>query len=139
MDLQKAKQFLDQVKICPDIDHLEREWIYQPELRLSVGTMLAEAKRDLQMAKSELELLECDLDRKVRSSPENYGLDKKVTEGAIRACVVGVEEYQQAKQKVIDLQYIVDLLEACVWAVDHRRRALEDLVQLRLSHVVPKM
>jgi hypothetical protein len=118
-----------ELEIHPDPNELDKEWCNQPRLRFRYGQELADARRGLATAKAELEVSEAELDLAVRSDPGKYGLEK-VTEAAVKSTVPTLKQYQKAKRAVIDAQYAVDVLDAAVSSIDHRKKALEDLVQL---------
>src|SRR6185369_66865 len=65
----------------------------------------------------------------IRERPSHYGI-MKVTIDAVEAVITEEETYQQAKQDLIASEYKVDMLEAAVKALDHRKKALENLVYL---------
>ncbi|MCK9570191.1 hypothetical protein M0R72_14700 [Candidatus Pacearchaeota archaeon] len=119
-------------ELHPDPNELDREWVNQPRLRFRYGARLAEARKLLSEAKADMELTTAELELTIRSDPSKFGLDK-VTEAAIKATVLQQDEYTNAKKVTIQAQHDVDVLDAAVSAVDHRKKALEDLVALFLA------
>lgn len=116
-----------------DLNRLDEQWVGQVRLRRHYGRLLADARRDLADAKAELKLVEAELKLAIRTKPDEFDLDK-VTESAIEATVVVQPRYKAAQRRVIECQHEVDVLdESAVAAIDHRKKALEDLVQLYLS------
>ena len=120
------------LEIHPDPNLLDEEWVAQSSLRFSYGADLADAKRTLQSAKAELDVTEAELKLAIRSDPAKFNLDK-VTEDVVKSAVLLEPEYQKAKTHVIESQHDVDVLDAAVSAIDHRKKALEDLVDLFLA------
>ncbi len=121
------------LEIHPDPNRLDEEWVKQIRLRTSYGFDRAEARRELSMAKAGLEVIEAQLKLDIRSNPSKFGLDK-VTEEAIKAAVPVQVKFKIAKEEVRDAQYEVDMLDAALEAIDDRKYALKDLVQLRMSN-----
>lgn len=118
-----------ELDVRPDPNRLDDNWVEQPGLRLAYGRELADAKRKVAEANAELKVTECELELAVRSDPEKYGLAKS-TEGAVKTVVPTLDEYRKAKRALIESQHDADVLDAVVSAIDHRKKALEDLVQL---------
>jgi hypothetical protein len=103
--------------------------VEQPKLYLQYAKQLADTRRDLDQAKSELDLCRAELDKMIRTDPGEYKIDK-VSEKAIENCIVTQTEYVEAMDKVLDAKHAVDINQAFVTALDHRKRALENLVDL---------
>jgi hypothetical protein len=116
----------------PDRNRLDEEWTEQPAMRHRYGVELADAKRELSRAKAELEITAAELDNEIRESPDDFGLSK-VTEAAIKAAIPSNPRYKKFREKLINAEYLVDVLVATVAAIEHRRKALEDLVRLWLG------
>lgn len=116
-----------------DEHRLHEEWMNQPRLYFRWAEKLAEAKQRLEEAKAELELVRAELDYEVRSNPEQYNLDK-ITEAVVKATVNAQERYREAERAVISCKHAVDVHQAAVNALDHRKRALQGLVELFLAN-----
>ena len=108
---------------------LDKQFAEQPKLMFEWGRKAAKARLDFQQAKSNLELVEAELDKKIRKNPANYGLDK-VTEGAIRNTILTRPSYKKALAEMQEFKYEADVLDAGVAALDHRKRAIEGHIQL---------
>lgn len=114
-----------------DLNNLEVEWQEQPKLFFKWARKLANARRVLDEAKAEQDLVMADLDAEIRAKPKKYGLNaEKVTEPAIKKTIMTQEEYTDAQTKVINAKHDVGLYEAGVEALNHRKRALEKEVEL---------
>jgi len=118
-------------KTLLDIDeyNLDIEWKKQPSLYLEMATQLADAKGEHDAAKSGFEIVKAKLSLDIRSNPDNYGLDK-ITESTVNHALVTQAGHMEANSEVIKAKHKVDLLQAVVTALDHRKRALESLVSL---------
>lgn len=108
---------------------LDEEWVGQPRLYLKYAKLVADARRDLDMAKGEFDLTKAELDKDIRTSPEEYDIEK-VSEKAIENCIVTQKRYVAANNAVIEAKHAVDVFSAFERALDHRKRALENLVDL---------
>ena len=116
-----------------DAERLDQEWLEQSRLYHQAALRLADARRDHEQAKADRDVTCAELDRSVRSQPGKYGLEK-VTEGAVANLILLQPEHKRATQKVIEAKHTADVFQADVDALDHRKRALENLVQLRLAN-----
>jgi len=115
-----------------DENNLDKEWLAQPSMFFKCAEDAAMAKRLLDQARNKLEVTKAKVSKDVRENPGNYDL-QKVTEAAVEVAVSGDDEYQEAQEAVVDARYAVGICDAMVSAMDHRRRALENLVHLFLS------
>jgi DNA repair ATPase RecN len=115
-----------------DPNALDREWIAQPALYHEYATKLADAKRAAEQAKTAVDVVWATVETAVRETPAKYGIEK-VTEAAVKAAVSTHRKYAAAIQAAIDAKHAVDILQAAVNTLDHRKRALENLVDLRLA------
>jgi hypothetical protein len=113
-----------------DENELDKEWQEQPSLYYKWSRKLAKARLRLDEAKSNLELVYADLDAEIRAKPKKYKLGEKVTEAAVKQCILVQEEYTDAVSKLNQCRYRVNVLEAGVTALEHRKRALEKAVDL---------
>lgn len=112
-----------------DPDSLDVEWLEQPRLMIRYSQVLAEAKRTYEEAKQRLDVIKADMDKSVRKSPENYGLEK-VTETAIQSAISASGPVQQAQANVVDAAYDMNMAQGAVIAIQGRKDALENLVRL---------
>lgn len=112
---------------------LDKEWVQQPELYFQWAARLAEARTALDDANNFLNVEKCELDAYIRANPAKVGLEK-VTETAIAAMIPTLDRYQKAQAKVRDAQREVNMVQAAVIALEHRKRALTMLVNLHTSN-----
>ena len=118
----------------PNINELDREWVHQPFLYYEVSVELAGAMKEMEETKAKLDLVSAELDKKIRSNPKNYDLGEKPTETSIQKTILLRPKHLEAMQFLIDARYLVEVLSAKKWALEHRKAALENLVKLQLSN-----
>lgn len=116
-----------------DRTRLDDEWIRQPQLYFDQAVKAAQAKELVDRAKAALEVATADLGQLIRLKPKKYGL-AKVTEAGIAQCLkqqqLDLPEYEQ----YVKARYNADVYNAAVFALDQRKKALENLVQLELAN-----
>ncbi len=117
--------------------NLDEEWLGQAPLYGEWAVKAADARRDLGMAKADLDVTKAEADRAIRLNPENYGL-VKLTETVISSTVLLQENVKEAQIKVIEAKHELDVMEAAVSALDNRKPALQNLVSLFLSEYYAK-
>lgn len=120
-----------------DVNRLDEEWVRQPELYRRYAEAAADAKRVHEEAKNDLEVIRADVEQMVRKNPESFGL-AKTTEGAIKTAIDLNEKVREAEEAVIEARHAMDVMQAAVGALDHRKSALGDLVRLFLADYFSK-
>ena len=120
---------MSQSDFTPDKDALDDEWIRQPELYHKYATELADARLDFEEKKNKLEVVRAELDKEIRTDPEQFDL-LKVTESGISAVIVVQPEYTKALKRINTARHRIDILQAATTALDHKKKALENLVYL---------
>lgn len=123
-------EYLDILELDPF--SLDDEWVGQPSLYGRFAAELAEARKEHEEAKADLKVVRADLGLQMRADPDSFDIPKS-TEGAISDAITVHDEHVKATKRTINAQYRADLLTGVVTALDHRKRALEKLVDLRLS------
>ena len=108
---------------------LDVEWLQQPTLMFKYSKILAKNKMFLDKAKEELDILKAGIDRKIRLSPEDFGLSK-LTETVINNTIIQEKEYIDLSNDVIDARYEVEMAGAAVRSLQDKKSALENLVKL---------
>lgn len=125
-----------------DIDplRLDDELIGQPRQRGQFGELHADAQKDLDDAKANLSVAEAEADRDIRENPGDYGIDK-LSEARISAAVTLHPAVKVALKKVNEAKYKLNVLQAAIDGLEHRKRALSDLVTLHGQDyfAVPRM
>lgn len=128
--MTKQNEFEVDVKIDPH--RLDEAWVEQPSLYSKYARGLAEANRDLDDAKVGLDVIRAEIYQAITMDPESHGL-KKTTEAAVTAAIEVSLRYRKGREGMIEAKHAVDIYKAAVGAFDHRKKALEGLVQLRLA------
>jgi hypothetical protein len=108
---------------------LDEEWLHQPKMRQIWGEKLADAQLELDEAKSVLAVVVAELDNDIRSDPESHGV-KKITESAVSSAIPRSDVHQRAVKKLNKARHAVNVLQAAVDGLEHRKRALTSLVEL---------
>jgi hypothetical protein len=113
-----------------DDQALDIEWLEQPSLVLKYHQIQAASRKKVDQLSDELDVLKAQLDREIRSKPESFGIDVKVTEAVVQNTILLDEGYKDLKQDLIDANYEHRMATGAVSAVEHRKPALENLVRL---------
>lgn len=108
---------------------LDREVIRQPQLYHQYATALADARLLLDMAASKLKVMEAELGAKIRKDPESYHVDK-VTEASVAGCILMRPNYQAQQVVMQKARHKLDVLQAMVTALDHKKRSVTLMVDL---------
>lgn len=125
----KAEDELDISIFDLDINNLDKEWVAQPHHYYKAAKLLADARRQLEEAKANQDVTLAEVNLDVRTNFENYGLSK-VTEDSVKTTSLTQDVYLKAQRHTTDARHRVDVLTAFVTALEHRKRALEKLVDL---------
>lgn len=124
-----------------DENNLVEECVQLPTTYHEYAQQLAAAKKDLDEAKTHLDITKAQLGRDIRNNPGEYNLPK-VTEGTVADAVMEHGRTKKAANAVSAARYRVDLLQAAVTALEHKKRMLESLVSLHgqsyFARVMPK-
>lgn len=115
-----------------DIDkhRLDEEWVDHVKLYAEVAEQLAEARFRLAEAKGKVEFVEAELAMKIRANPDKYRIEGKLTEKAIEVRVLVSKVRQEAVKEKNEAQHAVDVLQGASDLLEHRKKALENLVVL---------
>jgi hypothetical protein len=111
-----------------DKNNLDRECVRQPKLYHKYAMQLVHRRRDLEQAKARLEIVSAETGQKVRRRAPD-----KLTEKMVQEQTLTNGKYIAALKELMDLQHEVNVLVVAVDTLDHRKRALENLVKLRLA------
>ncbi len=103
-----------------------------PNDYLKFAHLAADLRRDLDEAKSRLEVTQAKLGQQIRSKPEEYGLEK-VTEAGVSGVILTLGKYQEASQEVIKVRHELEIAQAAVSALEVKKRSLTLLVELHGS------
>lgn len=119
----------EEVSFVVDKERLDEEWVGQADFYHFWALELANARLELEQEKARFDLTRAELDRDIRSDPEDFDVEK-ITEKAIENAILLQPQYQKALRKVTAAKHKVDVTQAAVGALDHKKKALENLVYL---------
>lgn len=108
---------------------LDREWLQQPTLMYKYATRQAKSRMALTVAKNNLEAVAVRVAAAIRKNPGAFGIER-ATESAVSEAVKCSVKYEKALEAVTLAQFEHDAAGAAVTALDHKRKALENLVDL---------
>jgi hypothetical protein len=123
--MKTDESYKDDIKIDPD--SLDIEWINHPDKYMKWAEKAAKAEDNERLCKESLEVVDAQIDKEIRESHE------KTTESQIKNIIALDPEHQTALRELNDARYKASLYSLVVKAMDHRKTALERLVQLVLS------
>lgn len=112
-----------------DQDQLDKEWLRQPKLVFEFAVQLSDARNFFDMAKTRADVMYAELDSEIRKNPDQYDITK-VSEAAIRNAIYQEKSYKIKQMRVLKARKAMDVLQAAVTALEHKKRALESLVTL---------
>ena len=112
-----------------DPDALDVEWLGQPGLIFKYSKKSAEVQQELSNAKEALELTKATLDKKIRTNPEKYGIEK-ITETVVANTIISQDDFKEANQVYQEAQFEVNILRGVMDALNNKKSALENLVKL---------
>ena len=118
-----------------DQNSLELEWLAIAGKIMAYSEAHVQAIFDRDRAKQRRDVAEAELDRQARSEPypEDLPISEKTkqpTETAILNWVHKQDKYQAAQRERQEAEYVVNLLQAAVFAFQAKKMALENLVRL---------
>ncbi|KON32540.1 hypothetical protein AC477_02825 [miscellaneous Crenarchaeota group-1 archaeon SG8-32-1] len=127
MNKTEEKKFDNLIDI--DKTRLDDECENQPYLVWEYGKGLAKAILDADEAKAAIKVAEAEVDISVREAPEDYDLDpnKKPSEEAVKKAIIRSKEYKEAIKVFNRATFKVNMFEAAVRTLDHRRSSLSML------------
>jgi len=111
---------------------LDEEWLRQPVLYAQYSSLLSDAQKTRDYIKEKLEVKRSELDKDIRQNPEKYGVPK-ITESVVANTILSLDDYRKVGQEVIEATYEYNMLQNAINALEHKKRALENLVRLWLG------
>lgn len=120
-----------QKDLIVDINTLDLLWIRQSHLYGKYSEICAEANDLVRRKKNDLEIIDSRLDQEIRVSLE--GESKKITEGGIKSLIMADDRHIKALIDYNDSLHTAELCASAVRALEHKKHALQALVQLCLS------
>ena len=119
--------FEDDIKI--DETALDIECLNQPSLMLKYGRFIAEKERQVSMDKMNLDIVRAEIDKDVRTNPEEYGITK-ITETVVANEIIANEGAQKAERAVMDSVYQLKTARIAIDAIQQKKDMLEALIRL---------
>lgn len=116
-----------------DKHDLPGAWEIQPQLYMKWAEEHAYAVQVRDQAKDNLDLVRANLDSAVRADPAAYGFTAKPTEAAIGAVILQQDQYGDAVTALHEVNKNVNLLAGAKSAMEHKKRALENLTTLAVN------
>lgn len=111
-----------------DEANLDREWAGQADRYMEFAEHAAAASALVDELKDRLGVEEAEAEERIRNSNDD------MKEAAVKAAVLLDRRVRDAKAKLNATKKELALVRGAVDAMDHRKRALENLVQLHLSN-----
>ena len=105
--------------------NLDDEWIRQPGLYAYWSIKYAEALARKDRIWLDKKVLIAELYKKVKSDAEADG--KKITDKGIESEIRSTLEYREVSSKLIDAEEEVNKLDAVKWAMEQKKKSLENL------------
>lgn len=126
-----ARPAAKDVLFDPSIDELalDKEWLKQPKIAALWAKRHADAKRELAEAKRQRDVTIAEVKKQVRANPKKFGLEK-LTDDGIKSAVDLSRDVALAESEIIEAQHLVDVIAGALFAIEDRRRALQNLVRL---------
>ncbi len=120
-----------------DLTHIDqydlpREWVTHADRYHERALKAADAKKTKELAEDHVRVIRAEVARNIRLHPSKYGLDKP-TVAAVEGEVELDSGVRFAEKELIEARYAYDVYAADVASLDHRKRALEKLVDLLLA------
>lgn len=109
---------------------LDEEWGNQSQLYNWYAKQAADARQRMDEAKSRFQMVEAKLRLAVMASPGDFGI-AKTTEKVVEAVMITQVEYTEALSDVHNTRHQYDCLQGLLIALDHKKKALENLVSLQ--------
>lgn len=115
-----------------DITNLDTNWLEQPQIAFSWNQLYNAAQFTLRKMENKHKTLSAEtyLQIKQKAVREN----EKTTEALLNNRVSTDPIIKKLQEEIFDAQYIVDILSSIKKSMDDRRRALEGLTELFVTH-----
>jgi SMC interacting uncharacterized protein involved in chromosome segregation len=115
-----------------DEHKLDRECIQLPSQYRQAAFQAAQTLIDIDELKAQLRVSEAELHQQIRSTPGKFGLDK-VTEGSINEVTLLNPKIMALEKRIRDLDKKYAMEKILVSAMDYKKRALTNLVDLHVA------
>ena len=113
-----------------DTSDLQSAWLDQAGRYAYFAEQAADARAAADTARFQLDKTEAEVSAAVRKTPSEFGLEK-LTEASISNAVKMSKEYETAMMEKIETNRQSETLRGVVTALDHRKKALENLCYMK--------
>lgn len=108
---------------------LDVEWLEQPQLMIKYARVSVELNEEAEKTKQRRDIVRAELDKDIRLDPGMFGIEK-ITETVVANTILSHGKYQRAEDEYIKTQSEAAMAKLAIQAVQQRKSALENLVQL---------
>lgn len=124
-----------------DQNYLDEELIEQPQKFMDMVELAADAAEEKDDAADALDIIKAEVEDLIRSSPQDYGLEEKPKEGAIRAAIVTHKRVQAASKRLRKAKKNWQILEGAKKSFEQRKSMLSKLVDWKIAgfHSAPRI
>ena len=112
-----------------DETRLDDAWRGHSKHVFAARRKVAALRATVERCKARINITKAQVALEVRKSPEDFDIDK-LTEAAVVSAIASNKRVTTAEDKLIDAKFELESWEAAVEALEHRKRALENLVTL---------
>jgi predicted nucleotide-binding protein (sugar kinase/HSP70/actin superfamily) len=112
-----------------DLYQLDKEWVRQPSLVGELADKAAQVNADIRDQETDFEVLKAKVMQSIRANPGKYGLVKE-TEAAVKEALTLDDRIIKRQKRINELKYKADIIKGGLNALEHKKRALEKLVDL---------
>jgi hypothetical protein len=113
-----------------DEEMLDWEFLEQATRMMKYCTIYAEAIKAESLAKESLDVCRADLDKAIRTAPDTFGINGKLTEEMVKNTIILQADFIASNHAYIEACYEAEMAKGAVRAMDHRKEALENMVKL---------
>jgi len=119
-----------------NLHKLDEEWVNQSSLYYTYAEKLADAQLEYDRAMTDLDIVTAELDKSIRKEPTSFGIDKntRLTENMVERTIFLQSRWQLANDSMLTAKHNYNKAQSVVRALDHKKKALEKLVDLFLAN-----
>lgn len=119
------------IRVNPN--ELDKQWADLPDQFHNYSEAGDLLDSELKLKKMELEMLEADLDMKIRGTPADFGVDGKITETQIKSIIKTRQNWQDLTFEILELEKQRRLMASACRALEMKKDAMKSIQQLYLS------
>jgi len=114
--------------------NLDEECENQPRKFAKWAEKYIETKKERDKIKQKIKVKRAEVEKNIRYTPEDYGLNGKITEAMVKAEVELHREVQELENELIEKNYEVGILEVAKEAFQDRKKELENEIGLYIGN-----